>query len=106
MTNERDAVKYVKYKKDNGRSKPDIKNNELRILSTNAAGVVNGKLASLNAEVKAAHANIVMVQETHSTRKGKIIMSKELVIFESIRKAKHGGTLLAVHQDLRPKLIQ
>ena len=67
---------------------------------------MNGKLASLNAEVKAANVNIVTIQETHSKRKGKIIMAKEFVIFEAIRPSKNGGTLCAIHEDLNPKLIE
>ena len=77
----------------------------LKMFFTNAAGVVTGKLASLNSEVKATHANIVTIQETHSTRKGKVIMPSEFVVFESIRKEKNGGTLIAVHESLNPKLI-
>ena len=77
----------------------------LKMFSTNAAGVVTGKLASLNSEVKATQANIVTIQETHSTRKGIVIMPSEFVVFESIRKEKNGGTLIAVHESLNPKLI-
>ena len=109
MTNEKDTVKYIRYKKDKGKSKPDKPdktNKDIIILSTNVAGVVTGKLASLNAEVKAAKANIVTIQETHSTRKGKIVMPKEFVIFDSICKAKNGGTIIAVHEDLKPKLVE
>ena len=74
----------------------------IKIFSTNAAGVVTGKLDSLNSEVKATNANIVTVQETHSTRKGRIVMTKHFVIFEAIRSSKHGGTLCAIHEDLNP----
>ena len=28
------------------------------------------------------------------------------VVFEAIRKKKGGGTIVAVHQDLKPKLIE
>ena len=57
----------------------------IKIFSTNAAGVVTGKMDSLRSEVKATEANIITVQETHSTRKGKIVMPKEFVVFEAIR---------------------
>ena len=33
-------------------------------------------------------------------------MPRELVVFEAIRKAKHGGTMCAIHQNLSPKLIE
>ena len=49
----------------------------IKMFSTNAAGVVTGKQASLNSEVKATQANIVTIQETHSTRKGKVTMPSE-----------------------------
>ena len=32
-------------------------------------------------------------------------MDKTFVIFEAIRKRKGGGTLVAIHEDLNPKLI-
>ena len=67
---------------------------------------MTGKLDSLVAEVKATNANIVTVQETHSNRKGKVVMPKHFVVFEAIRPAKNGGTLCAVHEDLNPKLIE
>ena len=37
-------------------------------------------------------ANIVTVQETHSNRKGRILMPRQFVVFEAIRKAKCGGS--------------
>ena len=67
---------------------------------------MNGKVESLNAEVKALNANIVTVQETHSKRKGKITMPRQFVLFEAIRQAKNGGTLCAIHEDLNTKLIE
>ena len=55
--------------------------------------------------MKLTEANIVTVQETHAKRKGKIQLS-DMVSFEAIRKAKAGGTLIAVHSSLNPKLIE
>ena len=75
-------------------------------MSTNAAGVINGKQESLISEVKATESNIVTIQETHSTRKGRILMPDDFVIFESIRKAKHGCTMCAVKDYLNAKLIE
>ena len=76
------------------------------IYSTNGAGVVNGKTASLRSEVLATNANIVTIQETHCVRKGKIHMPQGFVVFEAIRKAKHGGTMCAIREELNPKLIE
>ena len=39
----------------------------IKIFSTNGAGIKNGKVASLIAEVQNTQANIVTVQETHCT---------------------------------------
>ena len=76
------------------------------MFSSNAAGLVKGKLDSLNSEVKATSSNIVTIQETHSVRKGKIKMPDDFVIFEAIRPAKHGGTMRAIKEDLNPCLIE
>ena len=70
------------------------------------SGIMNGKVASLKAEVLSTQSNIITVQETHSRQKGKILMGKEFVTFEAIREKKGGGTMIAVHQDLNPKLIE
>ena len=78
---------------------------KLIVLSTNGAGIVNGKMDSLRNEVKAVGATVVTVQETHSRRKGRIQMD-DMVVFESIRTKKGGGTICAIHQDLDPKLIE
>ena len=63
-------------------------NSNIKIFSTNGAGVKNGKVDSLNAEVSNVQANIVTIQETHCSQKGKIIINSELVVFEAIRKPK------------------
>ena len=52
----------------------------IKIFSTNGAGIKNGKADSLRAEVRNTQANIVTLQETHSTQKGKIKMEKEFVV--------------------------
>ena len=74
--------------------------------STNGAGVVKGKAESLRSEVEATSANIVTIQETHSLSKGQVKMPRGFVIFEAIRKAKHGGTLCAIREELSPKLVE
>ena len=76
----------------------------LKMFSTNGAGVVGGKLKSLLAALKQTQANLVTLQETHSKRKGKILIDDH-ILFEAIRKAKGGGTLIAGHKALNPMLI-
>ena len=52
-------------------------------------------------------AGIIILQETHFKRKGKL--NKQLgdfEIFESIRKKQKGGTLIAAHKSLDPILIE
>ena len=78
----------------------------LKVFSANCASLRNGKLASLNAGVKATKANIVTLQETHYKEKGKIKLDRDLVVFEAIRVKKGGGTAIAIHKDLKPKLIE
>jgi hypothetical protein len=64
--------------------------NHIKLFSTNGAGVKNGKVNSLNSEIRNTRANIVTVQETHCTHKGKIKMNAQFVVFEAIRKKKGG----------------
>ena len=78
----------------------------IKMFSTNGAGVKNGKVDSLNAEIHSVQANIITVQETHCRQKGTIKMDSRLVVFEAIRKRKGGGTLVAVHEDFSPKLVE
>ena len=85
---------------------PKPNNNIKKIFSTNGAGVKNCKVNIHNAEGSNVKANIVTIQETHFSQKGKIIMNSELVVFEAIRKPKVGGKVLAVHEDLNPKLVE
>ena len=77
----------------------------LKIFSTNAAGLKNGKVKSLKQEVINTKSNIITIQETHFPQKG-IFQMNGMVIFEAIRKKKGGGTLMAVDEDLKPKLIE
>ena len=48
------------------------------LFCTNAAGLVTGKIDSLKSEINATKANIITIQETHSVRKGKIVMPEAL----------------------------
>ena len=77
----------------------------LKIFSTNCAGVVYGKLESLKSEVIITGATIVTAQETHCRRKGRIQMPN-MVVFKAIRTKKGGGTMCAVREELKPKLIE
>ena len=77
----------------------------MKLFSTNGAEVVGGKVNSLKSAVRDVKANLITIQETHCRRKGKIQID-DFVIFEAIRKAKGGGTLIACHEDLKPKLIE
>ena len=67
--------------------------------------MINGRLNSLKSEVICTKSNIATLQETHCRRKGKIQIPN-FVAFEAIRTKKGGGTLIAVHDDLNPKLIE
>ena len=86
--------------------KSNVESKTLKIFSTNAAGLVSGKLNSLRSQIVATASNIVTIQETHSRRKGLLKMPVGFVTFEAIRKSKHGGTMCTIHQDLNPKLIE
>ena len=76
----------------------------LKIFSTNAAGLIKGKLDSLKAEVLNTECNIITVQETHCRKKGKLTFPN-FVTFEAIRTKQGGGTMISAHEDLKPKLI-
>ena len=67
---------------------------------------LHGKLTSLNAEVNSIKAKIITLQETHYKEKGKIKLNKDFVVFQAIRVKKGGGTAIAIHEDLKPKLIE
>ena len=77
----------------------------LKLFSANGAGIIGGKKKSLVSLVKSTGSNLVTLQETHCRRKGKIQIP-DMVVFEAIRSAKGGGTLVACHKDLKPKLVE
>jgi exonuclease III len=77
----------------------------IKLFSTNAAGLKNGKVRSLRNEVINTKSNIITIQETHFTQKGRFQMNG-MVVFEAIRKKKGGGTLMAIKEELKPKLIE
>ena len=73
------------------------------MFSTNAAGL-KSKLKCLKNEIKRSNAGIFTVQETHYASKGKVQI-ENFVTFEAIRKKKNGGTIVGVHEALKPILI-
>ena len=75
----------------------------MKIFSTNAAGI-KSKLKSFKNELKRSNAGIFTVQETHFSTQGKIQVENFLT-FEAIRKKKNGGTVVGVHEALKPILI-
>ena len=79
------------------------KNQELVIFSTNAAGL-KSKIQSLKNELKSVSASIFTIQETHFAKKGKLKIDN-FSIFEAIRNKYNGGTLIGVHNSLKPMLI-
>ena len=88
--------------------KPGVTNiiaSNLKLFSTNGAGVIGGQIGSLKAQVNLTKANVVTLQETHARRKGRIQIP-EIVVFEAIRKAKGGGTHIASHKSLNPRLVE
>ena len=101
-----EAVKS-RHKSRRGKSlvNSQVTSKKLKLFSTNCAGVVNGKLDSLKSEVKNTGATVVTAQETHCRRKGRIHMDS-MVVFEAIRRKKGGGTMCAVREELKPKLIE
>ena len=107
-TNKVPYIRYKNSKKKSTTKKYHTDSNEtyIKMFSSNAAGLVKGKMASLLSEVNATGSNIVTIQETHAIRKGKIVMPADFVVFESIRRRKHGGTMCAVKHYLNPKLIE
>ena len=106
INNDTNEITYRKHKHKSRLKVVHNKTSIIKLFSTNAAGVVTGKTDSLNNEVKATGANIVAIQETHSMQKGRIKFHNNFVVFEAIRKAKHGGTMCAVNKNLNPKLIE
>ena len=65
-------------------NRSNMMNQSIKIFSTNAAGLISGKLDSLKNEIVSTNSNIVTVQETHSLGKGLIKMPAGFVVFEAI----------------------
>ena len=83
----------------------NTRQNTVNILTTNAAGL-RYKAGDLNNKIKHFDSTIFSVQETHFARKGRFEINK-YIIFEAIRKGKQkGGSMLGVHVDLCPVLVQ
>ena len=77
----------------------------MNMFAANADGL-RGKLVSLKHEIKEANAVIFCIQETKFRTKGRIKIDN-FVTFEAIRQNKEkGGTVLGVHENLKPVLIE
>ena len=63
----------------------------IKLSSANCASLKNGKIDSLNAEVRSTSANIVTLQETHYKQKGKIKMDKSFVIHQNQKRWWHSN---------------
>lgn len=64
------------------------------------------KMEDLKNKMKYFNSHIVSVQETHFRKKGKF-KHDQFVVFEAIRKNKEkGGSLLIVHEEIKPVLIK
>ena len=64
------------------------------------------KLQGLKSQLKDTNTAIFTLQETHSSRKGKIKIDG-FQVYEAIRKnKKDGGTAIGVHQSLSPFLVK
>ena len=76
----------------------------LKIFSTNAAGLTLGKMNSFLNFINLYTPNIICIQESHYKRKG-VLRLKNYTIFEAIRNKKGGGTFIAARNEFQPKLI-
>ena len=74
-----------------------------KIFSNNCNGL-KGKLNSLKSELKRTNASVFTLQETPFSRKGKVQI-ENFHVFEAIRKKEGGGTMLGVHESLKPVLV-
>ena len=59
----------------------------------------------MTSEIICIKVNIVTIQETHCRNKSKIRIPN-FVAYEAIRAKKGAGTLVAVHEESNPKLIE
>ena len=103
MGEHQNVARILKKKKKVKRGGMKKKKQELVLFSTNAAGLKT-KIQSLKNEINNISASIFTVQETHFAKKGKIKM-ENFTIFEAIRKKHNGGTIIGVHNSLKPMLI-
>ena len=93
-----DKSKEIKETKNVGGAKV------IKMLSTNAAGLVKGKVKSLLEAIEYHNPNIIFIQETYFIRKGRFKLNN-FTVFEAIRDTKCGGTMIVIKNDLNPKLV-
>ena len=93
-----DKSKEIKETKNVGGAKV------IKMLSTNAAGLVKGKVKSLLEAIEYHNPNIICIQETHFRRKGRFKLNN-FTVFEAIRDTKCGGIMIVIKNYLNPKLV-
>ena len=84
-----DKSKEIKETKNVGGAKV------IKMLSTNAAGLVKGKVKSLLEAIEYHNPNIICIQETHFRRKGRFKLNN-FTVFEAIRDTKCGGKMKVI----------
>lgn len=75
----------------------------LVIMSANVAGL-GGKENCLKSIIQQTKSNVIMLQETHKSSKGRIKVP-EFTSFEAIRSEKSGGTVILVKTKFNPCLV-
>ena len=73
------------------------------MFSVNAAGLKK-KILSFQTILEKTKCDVFMVQETHFSTKGQLSIPN-FILFESIRSKNNGGTVIGVHKDYNPVLI-
>ena len=97
--------KVTKKTSDKEEEEKNKTSGNLNIFAANADGL-QGKELSLKNEVIESKASIFCVQETKFRKSGRFAMNN-FVVFEAIRKNKEkGGTMIGVHENLKPVLIE
>ena len=101
--NQQNKINHQNKKRVNrGKGKKEV---SLVMFSNNAAGLTNAsKKYCLKSEIKNTNAAIFTIQETCLKKKGKFTV-KNYEIFEAIRKGEKKGTMIGIHNTLKPVVI-
>ena len=103
MTNSHVNIKNDKSKKQTKTKKKQFE--KIHLLHTNAADLKH-KSEDLKNKIKYFETKIFSLNETHYKKKGHFKL-ENFVIFEAIRKNKEkGGTMIGIHEGLKPVLIE